>query len=251
MPTRWVLAEPLGQLARSPHATSGELTRLAELARHDPDWPVRAHAVELAAGIAPLTPTLIASVADPEPRVREAALRGIGRSKVGAGSHAAANALATDPWTFVRVAAAEALAETAADAASRAALDRALDDRSPRVRSAVLEALGRLHATEFAKRIRRRLDDGREDPEVRALAARTLGSICARDATDDLVELALLSRAPVEEADERIGLAAIEALGQLHPPDLEKRFAPLRAKGVSQPVRRAAERAIAEPGACR
>ena len=86
---------------------------------------------------------------------------------------------------------------------------------------------------------------------MRALAAKTLGDLCARDATDALTELAVLSRAPVDEADERLGVAAIDALAVLHPRDLEKRLAPLRAKGVRAPVRRAADRALAEPGACR
>jgi uncharacterized small protein (DUF1192 family) len=75
--------------------------------------------------------------------------------------------------------------------------------------------------------------------------------MCVAGAADRLTKLALLSRAPVDEADERIGTAAIDALSLLHPPDLEKRLAPLRAKDVRLPVRKAAERALAEPGACR
>jgi hypothetical protein len=72
-----------------------------------------------------------------------------------------------------------------------------------------------------------------------------------RNATDRLTKLAYLARAPVDEADDRIGIAAIEALGALHPADLETRLAPLRAKDVRLPVRRAAERALSEPAACR
>ena len=102
-----------------------------------------------------------------------------------------------------------------------------------------------------APRVRERLDDTREDPEVRAFAARTLGAMCMHNATDRLTKLAYLARAPVDEADDRIGIAAIEALGALHPPDLETRLAPLRAKDVRMPVRRAAERALTEPGTCR
>lgn len=252
MATRYLLAQPLSQLARSADATSGELTRLAEMARRDPDWPVRMRAVELSAGIAPLAPTIVAAAADPEPRVREAALRALALGKIPSGTGAAAAALANDGWTFVRVAAADALGAIATDGgAGQDALAKALEDASPKVRSAAVTALGNLRATKHAGKIRERLDDGKEDVEVRALAARTLGSMCVRSATDRLTKLAQLSRSPVDESDERIGMAAIDALAALRPPDLDKRLAPLRAKEVRMPVRRAAERALAEPGVCR
>ena len=75
--------------------------------------------------------------------------------------------------------------------------------------------------------------------------------MCVKSAVDWLTKLAHLSRSPVDEADERLGMAAIDALSALRPADLEKRLAPLRAKEVRMPVRRAAERALAEPGLCR
>jgi hypothetical protein len=254
MTTRYLILQPLSQLARTNDATNGELTRLAEMARRDPDWPVRMRAVELSAGITPLMPTVVAATADPEPRVREAALRAIALGKLSSGgTDAAANALAKDTWTFVRIAAAEALGAIAIpeDAAGQNALATALGDESPKVRSAAIAALGNLHATKYAEKIRERLDDGREDVDVRALAARTLGTMCVKSSADRLTKLAQLSRSPVDEADERIGMAAIDALAALHPADLEKRLAPLRAKTVRLPVRRAAERALAEPGVCR
>mgnify|MGYP001036396997 CR=1 FL=1 len=251
MPTRYLVAQPLAHLARSPNATSGELTRLAEMIRRDPDWPVRARAVELAAGIGALAPTIAEAVRDPEPRVREAALRAIATGKMPVGTAAAAHALANDVWTFVRVAAADALGAIPDDGSGRAALAKALRDQSPKVRSAAIAALGDHRATKYAREIRERLDDPKEDLEVRVLAARTLGVLCVRDATDRLTKLAQLARSPIDEADERIGIAAIDALGALHPPDLEKRLAPLRAKDVRMPIRRAAERALAEPGLCR
>lgn len=251
MATRYLLAQPLAHLARAPEATSGELSRLAELARRDPEWAVRARAVELSAGIAPLAPTLVAAASDPEPRVREAALKAIASSGVGAGAPAAAQAIAKDEWTFVRTAAAEALGALPQDAASTNALVAALSDPSPKVRWTSVAALGKQHATTQAPRVRERLDDPKEDPEVRALAARTLGAMCVQNAADRLTKLAHLSRSPVDEADERVGVAAIEALGALHPPDLEARLAPLRGKDVRMPVRRAAERAMSEPSSCR
>jgi HEAT repeat protein len=251
MRTRYLVAQPLAQLARSPDATSGELTRLAEMIRRAPEWPVRARAVELAAGIGPLAPSIVAAVSDPEPRVREAALRAIATGKVPGASDAAARALTSDVWTFVRVAAADALGAIPDNGSGQAALAKALDDASPKVRSAAIAALGDLRATRYTRDIRERLDDTKEDVGVRALAARTLGVLCARDAIDRLTKLAQLARSPVDEADERIGMAAIDALAAIKPPDLDKRLAPLRAKDVRMPVRRAAERALVEPGICR
>lgn len=251
MPTRFLIAQPLSQLARSSDATSGELTRLAELVRRDPEWPVRARAVELAAGIAPLTPMVVAAASDPEPRVREAALKAIASAKLDAGGNAAERAIAEDPWTFVRASAAETLGTLNASTERRRALATALGDPSVKVRSAAVIALGNQHAVEQADKIRERLDDGKEDVEVRALAARTLGTMCVRSATDRLTRLAELARSPVDEADERLGVAAIDALLTLHPPDLEKRLAPLRTKEVRLPLRRAAEHAVTNPGSCR
>jgi HEAT repeat protein len=119
------------------------------------------------------------------------------------------------------------------------------------VRVTAIAALGKQHATAQAPLVRERLDDTKEDPEVRAFAARTLGAMCVQNAADRLTKLAYLARAPVDEADDRIGIAAIEALGALHPHDLEARLAPLRGKDVRMPVRRAAERALLEPTSCR
>ena len=251
MPTRYLLAQPLAYLARAPDATSGELSRLAELVRRDPEPAVRARAVELSAGIGPLLPALVAAASDPDPRVREAALKAIGLTGAGAGAPVAAHASKQDAWTFVRVAATEALGALPQDPTTTNALASALADPSAKVRVSALGSLGKNKVTSQAARVRERLDDTKEDPEVRALAAKTLGAMCMRNAADRLTKLALNSRSPVDEADDRLGMAAIEALGTLHPADLEARLAPLRAKEVRLPVRRAADRAMSEPSACR
>jgi HEAT repeat protein len=148
----------------------------------------------------------------------------------------------------LRVSAADALGTIPSDPA---ALASALEDGSPKVRVAVIGALGKLRATSQASKIRDRLDDTKEDVEVRALAARTLGILCVQSAADRLTKLALLARQPVDAADDQIGTAAIDALSNLHPNDIEKRLAPLREKGVRPLLKRAAERAIAEQGTCR
>ncbi len=250
MPTRYLVMQPLAALAAAPDATSGELTRLSEMAKRDPEWPVRARAVELAATIGPLAPTIVGAAADPEPRVREAALKSIAVGKLHAGVPNATRALENDPWTFVRVAAAEALTVMPEVSGTSAALANALEDASPRVRLAVLEGLGKQRAQAHAKKVLARLDDAKEDVDVRAAAARTLGAMCEKSVLDRLTKLADRARAPIGEADDRIGMAAIDALGAIHPTDLDKRLGPLRGKDVRLPVRRAADRALAEPGTC-
>jgi HEAT repeat protein len=221
-------------LALEPLAVLGDRARLESFARRDPEWPVRARAVELSAGDTALRDSL----ADPEPRVREAALRAhVGTAVYGL----------RDEWSFVRVSAAEALGATKENPKALAA---ALKDPSPKVRAAVVTALGTSGARSEAKAIRERLDDLKEDVEVRALAARTLGQLCVQDAADRLTKLAVLALHPVDEADERIGTAALDALSMLHPPDLANRLAPLRAKGSRTLLKRAADLAVASPGSC-
>jgi hypothetical protein len=242
MPTRYLVAEPLAHLARSGDATEGELTRLGDLMRRDPEPAVRARAIELASGIGPLEPLVVEATRDAAPRVREAALRALPPSRAPLDVEVAALA---DPWTFVRVAAVDALAK---HPRGQNGLARALEDRHPKVRAT---ALAGLRSGAHVRAVRARLDDTQEDADVRAAAARTLGAMCARDATDRLTKLALLSRSPLDDADERIGMAAIEALSALKPGDLGQRLRPLLAKDVRAPVRRAVERALAEPGSCR
>lgn len=230
--TRYLALEPLAAL--------GDKARLASFARSDAEWPVRARAVELFGALAPAGDrTLEGLIADPEPRVREAAHR----ARVSASVYGL-----RDAWSFVRVAAAESMGATKENPRALAA---ALKDPNPKVRAAVVLALGAAGARGEAKAIRERLDDQQEDVEVRALAARTLGQLCVQDAADRLTKLALLAAHPVDEADERIGSAALDALALLHPPDLAQRLAPLRAKGSRTLLARAADLAVNAPGACR
>lgn len=248
MPTRWLVAEPLAEAARARGAA--EIAQLDALIRRDPDWPVRARAIEVSASLPAIHAAIAHAATDPEPRVREAAQKALGAASAPDSVHVMIKALATDDWTFVRVAAAESLGKSAESGGAASGLARALRDKSARVRAAAVTSLGALRATGQADEVRARLDDDKEDAEVRALAARALGAMCARSAVERLTKLALRSRAPVDETDERLGGAAIEALIAIHPPDLDKRLEPLRARDVRLPVRRAAERARSEPGIC-
>ncbi|MCL2779393.1 MAG: HEAT repeat domain-containing protein [Polyangiaceae bacterium] len=250
MATRYLLAEPLAHLASSQNEAAR--VRLMDLVRHDPQWQVRARAVEVSAGIASLAATILAAAEDGQPRVRQAALRAIAKVAFVAGGGAAVKALTTDEWSFVRAAAAEAIGALPAEPHGVEAVGQALTDASVNVRIAALFALGQLRATTQASRVAARLDDTEETLDVRALAARTLGTMCVHNAIDTLTNFAERLRVqPASEADERIGTAAIEALSMLHPPDLPKRLAPLARKNVTLGVRHAAERAISNPGTCR
>ena len=165
---------------------------------------------------------------------------------------AAAQALAKDEWTFVRMAAADALGALSQDTAATNALAGGLSDASPKVRWTVdrrarQAARDDAGAVAYASASTTRRRTPRSAPSPRGRSAR----MCVQSAADRLTKLAYLARAPVDEADDRIGIAAIEALGALHPQDLEARLAPLRGKDVRMPVRRAAERAISEPTSCR
>ena len=95
------------------------------------------------------------------------------------------------------------------------------------------------------------LADGKEDADVRAAAAHALGAMCVQNAANELTKLAGFANNPKYPSDDTIGIAAIEALGALHPADLAERLAPLTAKDARLPVRRAAQRALNDPGTCR
>ncbi len=243
MSTRFVLVEPARELARAGRPAA--LTALVD----DPDPHVRARAAEAAGGVGALASKLVARIADAEPRVREAALLALASSKSAPARETGA-ALAGDEWTFVRIAAASALGASAASPGADQALLKALDDRALLVKQAALEALGARRVTAAAGPVAQIARDAEARLELRVAATRALGAICAAGELDLLTRAAQRAIAPVDEADLRVGVAAIDALGRIHPSDLAARLAPLRAKTVRLPLRNAAERALLEPPAC-
>lgn len=249
MSTRYLMLEPLASLLGvAPWA--GDLLS-AQVARA-PEWPVRARAAEVAAGHPDARRALVAAVDDPEPRVREAALRSLG-AKPGADATAALERrLTSDPWTFVRVAAALALAASPPDAHVDARLVAALGDASPKVRAEALTALGKRRVTTAGAAIEARARARDEDLEVKRAALTALGATCDRRRVDYLTDVATRLALPMTlEGDVVLGVAAVQALAEIHPPDLERRLAPLRDKTARAEVRRVAEAALAEPGHCR
>ena len=248
---RYLSLGPIAVLAGA--GTRVEIDRLSGLLSHDKEWPVRARAAELAIGVAGVQAALLGAIDDENPRVREAALRAVAAQKVSAAAVGVQRRLESDPWPFVRVAAADALSDmppaTDVDRALGAALKA---DTSSPVRVAILAALAAHRARAFVDAIRERLDDEREDPEVRVAAARALGALCDAKTLDRLTELSRAAADPAVEQDAlALSLAAIDALGAMHPADLAARLAKLRGEGVRDAVKAAAARALAMTPACR
>jgi HEAT repeats len=250
MRARYLAAAPVAELARAGDQAAS--ARLADLVVKDPEWAVRARAAEVAGGVRGLEASLAHAAGDAEPRVREAALRAAAGAKEAALAKEAAKRLADDPWTFVRTAAAGALGAMPRAPAADQALSKAVADPAPRVRAAAISAIAEHGATSESEALRARLEDEEEDPEVRVAAARALGRVCARAALGALTTTAGRGASPVATQDERaVGLAAIEALGRIHPPDLASRLAKAQAKDANFMAKRASERALAEKDVCK
>jgi HEAT repeat protein len=246
--TRYLVLGPLAELARGGDRAS--LDRFAKILTKDPEWPVRAHAAELAVKIPGVQREVIAALEDREPRTREAALRTITEERLSAAAVAVEGLLLHDPWTFVRTSAAAALGSMPASPDIDSTMGGALEDSSPRVRTAIIDALGMHRAQSQSAAVRARLDEDKA-PEVRVAAARALAQMCDAGALDTLTELASKVSSPVSESDEMtLGLAAIDALGKIHPPDLGRRLARVMAKEARPAVRLAAQNALAAKTIC-
>ncbi len=247
---RWLAVAPLSELAKGASVKDGE--RFVAMLTSDPAWPVRARAAELALGVATAQAALVLAVDDPEPRVREAALRTIGAQKTSAAGMVVAKRLDGDPWTFVRLAAAQAIGAMPASPDLDATLGSALaKEKSSPVEEAILVALAAHRARGALPAIRERFDDDREDASVRAAAARTLGALCDATYVDELSEIALHAGDPMVNSEGlALTLAAIEALGAIHPKDIASRLKSLDDSSVKDAVRATVKRAIASPGTC-
>jgi hypothetical protein len=250
MRTRYLLLEPLGELARSgDHAAAA---RIAAALAHDADWPVRARAAELGGGLPEAQSVLPLAANDPEPRVREAAIRSLVPAPTPAGVRAASDVLARDGWWFVRTQAVALLANAPPSGAVDDTLGGALRDRSPRVRGSAVLALARRRASSWRDALRARLDDGDEETDVRAEAASALGAVCDQASLGRLTDLArALATRGTDEAAQQIGLGALIGLAALKPSDLRDRLGPLLAASTSGPVRAAAQQALGARGLCR
>jgi HEAT repeat protein len=248
MRVRYLLLGPLAVLSRVGDAAA--TARLVDAATRDADWPVRARAAELSAGLPGARDALVSAVRDPEPRVRAAALVALGSAPPPDAVGAALGVMAKDDWSFVKMQAANLLAHAPSSGQVDDALGLSLGDPRVSVRGAALVALARRRALSWRKGIRERLDDLDEDVHIRAAAASALGAICDVSAIDRLTELARGLAAGESGESLPLGLGALVGLAALHPADLQQRFAPLLLPSAPPTVRAAAERAVSARSVC-
>jgi hypothetical protein len=257
---RYLLLGPAAELARA-----GDRAALAWLGlslRTDGDAHVRARAAEVSARVPELLPHLAVAAEDGEVRVRQAAANSIGviaangdgRSGGAKTTAAARDALVRrlrlDPWTFVRSGAARSLGALPADAGADRSLAAAMGDASPEVRMAAIDALGEHRAAAYAPAIRELMADSAQPGDVRVSAVLALATMCDRQSIDAWTKMAHRVANPQGEQDLRLGVAAVAALGRLHPADLSARLAPVNVKGVPASLRDLVRAAVNGKGAC-
>jgi hypothetical protein len=218
----------------------------------DPDPHVRSAALALVREPGRYRAELLAGLQHPELRVREAA---VGALAVPAGAFAGAalvERLEKDQWPLVRAAAADALSHLPTGGALDKPLLEALSDDSAMVRARSIRALGARRATGVADRVRDRLSDSEEWPEVRAEAARALGALCDADSADVLVAFADKLADPMASPEAQlIASAAVTSLGRLAQPNLKESLAKLTNPKAPPQARRAATAALAARDTCR
>jgi hypothetical protein len=217
----------------------------------DPDPHVRAAALALVRDPKRFQNELLKALADGDVRVREASVHALAAREATFAGPALSERLEQDQWPLVRAAAADALAHYPAGAALDRPLTKALSDDSALVRARSIRALGERRAAGVAQRIRDRLVDAEEWPEVRAEAARALGALCDRDSGDELAAFAKKLADPMASPDAQlIATAAVMSLGRLASPDLPQQLAPLVGKKAPPQARRAAAMALATQPTC-
>jgi len=220
---QWLAAEPLAALG-----ARGDLAALARLrAMHKTDNRyLRARAVEVSGDVEPLRPEVVAALHDPDARVRRTALIALRRGQGPTGAIGPTmQLLREDGWTYVRVAAAETLGDSKGGGDVDVALGEATRDELPAVRGAAIRALSARGARSQLPAIRKRAFDSNELVEVRTEAIGALGRLCDKNSVDELFDIA--KRGSSSEGAHQMALAAVSALGEIHPVDLAQRLAAL------------------------
>ena len=252
MRARYLALGPLGELAHAgDRAAAG---RIVEAIAHDADWPVRARAAELAAGV-PDAPAVAR---------RGGARPGAARARGGArvarhdrnpspdAVRAAVDALDHEGWSFVK-----AQAVGAARQRSRVARRRRRAGRGAARPVAARPRRGRRRAG-AAARGRLACDDPRRASTTPTKTSRSAPRRRARSAPSATPTRPIgspsspaRSAAPATDEDaQQLGFAALVGLAALQPPDLQSRLAPLLAPGAPPYARAAAQRALAARGMC-
>ena len=245
--TRFLLLEPSAHLAAQDPAQRAYFERALG---SEPDPRFRAQALAVLENPADFAAQVQGALNDSDVRVRQAAVRA--SASLPGAVPVLTQRLQSDPWPLVRMAAADALADAKASPSAEPALARAIGDESPHVRAHVLIALGAHHARAELPKIRERLTDEEEYPLVRAAAAQAAGALCDAGSVSTLTGYAQKLADPMATAQEHmVGAAALLALGDLRPVDLEQRLQPLLAKGAPAQSRQAAEAVLhRRGGAC-
>lgn len=242
--TRFLLLQPSAELAGTDPSIKAAF---AQALASDPDPRFRAQALTVLRDPRDFAVQVSAALNDSDMRVREAAVRA--SAALPSATPALLTRLASDPWPLVRMAAADALAAAPSEVNVEAGLTHAVDDESPHVRAHVIAALGSHHVRGQLAKIRERLADEDEYPMVRAAAAQALAALCDLESVAALTAYAQKLADPMAEPGEHmIGAAALLALGDLRPPDLEARLKPLRAKGAPAQARQAANAVLERAG---
>jgi hypothetical protein len=217
----------------------------------DPDPHVRTAALTLVREPKRYQSELLQALAHPDVRVREASVRALASPEGTFASRAISERLEKDEWPLVRASAADALSRYPAGAALDEPLADALSDDSPLVRARSIRALGERRAAGVASRVRDRLVDAEEWPEVRAEAARALGALCDDESADVLAAFAKKLADPMASPDTQlIATSAVMSLGRLAQPKLAEQLAPLNGKKAPPQARRAAATALATQLTC-
>jgi HEAT repeat protein len=247
--TRYLLLGPSAVLSRVDPAAEGAFRRSLS---SDPDPHVRAAALALVKQPQRFRAELLKALDDQEVRVREASVHALGSADGAFASQALSKSLAEDRWPLVRAAAADALAKHPASPKLDEPLTDALSDESALVRARTIRALGERNVRRAVSRIRDRLIDDQEWPEVRAEAARSLGTLCDAESIDILAAFAKKLTDPMASPDAQlIATGAVLSLGRLAPPNLKETLAPLSAKKAPPQARRAAASALSARQTCR
>jgi HEAT repeat protein len=217
----------------------------------DPHPNLRAAAFNLVSEPQRYQLELLKALGDDHVRVREASARALGKPEAAFASQPLTERLAKDQWPLVRAAAADALARHPAGPALDQPLAAALTDESPLVRARSIRALGDRRAAGVAARIRDRLIDEEEFSEVRAEAARALGTLCDAESADILAAFAKKLADPMASPDAQlIATGAVQSLGRLALPNLKDALAPLSSKKAPPQARRAAAAALEARDTC-
>jgi hypothetical protein len=246
--TRYLLLGPAAVLAEHDAEARSQFERMLA---SDPDPRVRAAALSLVRAPAKQRAPVLRGLGDPDVRVREAAARALATPSASFADAQLVERLREDRWPLVRAAAADALAQQPRGARADDALTGALDDDSPLVRARSMRGLAERRVPGVSGRIRRRLLDAGEWPEVRAEAARALGTLCDGASKAALAEWAEKLANPMASPNEQmIASAAVVALGRLAPPDLKQILAPLFRDTAPTSARRLAASALAPSETC-